>query len=314
MPVTRRALLTGVAAVTVAGCHGRPSADRSAPPHLSAADVAAAAAAATAEAALLDAVDTAVSAGGPGAARWAATRADHAAHLAALTASAGVEAATPPPSAGEPVALERAGLAALSAAAVGATSAGVVTVLAAVAAAHRADLTTTTPIVVPASGGAVGDGDEPSTGTAQSARTASALASALAAEHQAVYGYGLVGARLVGRPRRLALVALDAHETRRDEIAALISSTGRTPAAAAPAYVAPFPISRPIDALRLAARLESSVAGSAWDLAAAAGAGSAARRLAVAALTDAAARGSQWRALGHLPRLLPLPGRPGQPL
>jgi hypothetical protein len=46
-----------------------------------------------------------------------------------------------------------------------------------------------------------------------------ALQTALAAEHQIVYGYGVVGAHLRGQLRRWSLRRLDEHAALRDRVA-----------------------------------------------------------------------------------------------
>lgn len=135
---------------------------------------------------------------------------------------------------------------------------------------------------------------------------AEVLEAALVAEHQAVYGYGVAGARLGGRPRAAALAALDTHRVRRDRLAALLAATGATPPAAAPAYALPFPVRDATSAASLCAALEDACAGAAWDLAAASPARSVARDLAVRWLAQADAAAVGWRGA-------PGPALPGQP-
>jgi hypothetical protein len=132
-----------------------------------------------------------------------------------------------------------------------------------------------------------------------------ALKSALAAEQAVVYGYGAVGAHLSGAPRRYAMARLTMHQARRDEISALITASGAVPPGGLPAYRLPFPVEDPASARRLAGSLEDGAAGAAWDLAAATGSRSSARRLAVGWLADAAVAASRWGA-----STAPLPGRP----
>ena len=54
------------------------------------------------------------------------------------------------------------------------------------------------------------------------------LAALLAAEHEAVYGYGVVGGRLDEATRRTALAAFDSHRARRDQLAGLLVASGQT--------------------------------------------------------------------------------------
>ncbi|WP_149178972.1 DUF4439 domain-containing protein [Streptomyces sp. TRM49041] len=123
-----------------------------------------------------------------------------------------------------------------------------------------------------------------------------AAQAALAAEHAAVYGYGVVGAR-VGEARRAeAKAAHAAHRARRDTLARTVRDLGGTPAASAAAYALPFPVADAAAAVRLAAELEDRVAGVYADLVRASG--GALRREAAAALREAAVRAVRWRGSG----------------
>ncbi|WP_324790257.1 ferritin-like domain-containing protein [Streptomyces sp. H51] len=120
-----------------------------------------------------------------------------------------------------------------------------------------------------------------------------ALQAALAAEHAAVYGYGVVGGRIGERRRADARSAYDAHRARRDTLVREVRDLGGTPAAAAAAYALPFPVPDPAAAVRLAAELEDRVAGVYSDLVRAS-AGEL-RRGAAEALREAAVRAVRWR-------------------
>lgn len=139
-----------------------------------------------------------------------------------------------------------------------------------------------------------------------------ALQAALALEHQAIYGYGLVVARLHGKERGNAKRALQRHQQRRDDLAAMVSALGREPTPAAPAYLPPHPITDPHTAIELAAGIELSAAGAAWDVVAATAAASTGRQLGVAWIREAATTGAVWDVLlGATPAALP--GQPPQP-
>jgi hypothetical protein len=86
------------------------------------------------------------------------------------------------------------------------------------------------------------------------------LQAVLAAEHAAVYGYGVAGAHLSGG--RLATARTDwvAHQVARDRLEQMISSLGAEPVAAAPAYQLPVPVHNASGAARLAALLEDRLA------------------------------------------------------
>lgn len=65
-----------------------------------------------------------------------------------------------------------------------------------------------------------------------------AMQAALAGEHAAVYGYGVIGGRLqTSTPaQERASAAYTAHRTRRDALVAKITAAGQTPVQAAPGY------------------------------------------------------------------------------
>jgi uncharacterized protein DUF4439 len=94
--------------------------------------------------------------------------------------------------------------------------------------------------------------------TAASAAVA-ALQGALAAEHAAVYGYGIVGALLTGTAQAGARADWTAHQFARDTLAAMLTKLGATPVAASPAYALPFTVTSAKSAARLAATLEEGV-------------------------------------------------------
>ncbi|MEU5538144.1 ferritin-like domain-containing protein [Streptomyces sp. NPDC020362] len=119
-----------------------------------------------------------------------------------------------------------------------------------------------------------------------------ALQAALAAEHAAVYGYGVVGGRIDQRRRPEAQAAYDAHRARRDALVHDVRDLGAEPVAASAAYALPFPVPDAASAVRLAAQLEERVAGVYSDLVRAA---TGRRRGAAAgALREAAVRAVRW--------------------
>ncbi|MFI6468212.1 ferritin-like domain-containing protein [Streptomyces sp. NPDC050528] len=120
-----------------------------------------------------------------------------------------------------------------------------------------------------------------------------ALQAALAAEHAAVYGYGVVGGRIREGRRQEAKAAYDAHRARRDALAREVRDLGGTPVAASAAYALPFPVPDSAAAVELAAELEDRVAGVYSDLVRAATGG--VRGTAAEALREAAVRAVRWR-------------------
>ncbi|MFE3036668.1 ferritin-like domain-containing protein [Streptomyces canus] len=124
-------------------------------------------------------------------------------------------------------------------------------------------------------------------------RELEALQLALAAEHAAVYGYGVVGGRIGEARRAEAKAAYDSHRARRDALVRAVRDLDGKPVAAAPAYALPFPVPDPAAAVRLAADLEDRVAGVWSDVVRATGGER--RRTAAEALREAAVRAVRWR-------------------
>lgn len=120
-----------------------------------------------------------------------------------------------------------------------------------------------------------------------------ALQAALAAEHAAVYGYGVVGGRIRRERRADAQTAYDAHRARRDALVREVRDMGGRPVAAAAGYALPFPVPDSAAAVRFAAELEDRVAGVYSDLVRACGGER--RREAAVALREAAVRAARWR-------------------
>ncbi|MGW2233058.1 ferritin-like domain-containing protein [Streptomyces sp. NPDC001759] len=123
-------------------------------------------------------------------------------------------------------------------------------------------------------------------------RVLKALQAALAAEHAAVYGYGVVGGRIGESRRTEARAAYDAHRARRDALVRDIRDLGGTPVAAAAGYALPFPVPDSAAAVRLAAELEDRVADVYSDVVRATG--GTRRDAAAGALREAAVRAVRW--------------------
>lgn len=124
-------------------------------------------------------------------------------------------------------------------------------------------------------------------------RELQALQEALAAEHAAVYGYGVVGGRIREGRRAEAKAAYDSHRARRDALVRAVRGLGGTPVAAAAGYALPFPVPDSDAAVRLAADLEDRVAGVYADVVRATEGGR--RSTAAEALREAAVRAVRWR-------------------
>ncbi|MEU9846318.1 ferritin-like domain-containing protein [Streptomyces sp. NPDC047985] len=131
--------------------------------------------------------------------------------------------------------------------------------------------------------------------------TREAAQAALAAEHAAVYGYGVLGGRVAAGRRAEATAAYHAHRSRRDALVRTVRDLGAEPVAARAAYALPFAVPDAAAAVRLAAVLEDRVADVYSDLVRAAE--GPLRRQAADALRESAVRAVRWRGSG-----VPFPG------
>ena len=123
-----------------------------------------------------------------------------------------------------------------------------------------------------------------------------ALQNCLVVEHQALYAYGVLGATLpVGSQsadKSYALASYAVHRARRDRLIALISREGATPRPAEPVYTLPFPVTH-ADQCRALARLIERRTAAAYCFAVEQCRGPV-RRMAAAAVSDAAVRDLHW--------------------
>jgi ferritin-like protein len=134
-----------------------------------------------------------------------------------------------------------------------------------------------------------------------------ALSAALAAEHAAIFGYGVAGAYLTGEARNLARQAEAEHRDRRDAVSVRIEAAGGQLVAAAPAYSLPVPVTDAASAMRLAVELEEATAG-AWREALE-GTADDDRRLALDAFIASAVMATRWREAANItPLTLTYPG------
>jgi Domain of unknown function (DUF4439) len=135
------------------------------------------------------------------------------------------------------------------------------------------------------------------------------LTDALAAEHAAIFAYGVIGGRLDGDEADAAREAEAAHRSRRDALLLTLAERGDTAPVAAASYDLPFPVAGADDALRLATLVEERVAAI-WR-AVLPTAGRTDRAEALDALVDAAIRAAGWRrAAGDEPGTVAFPGAP----
>lgn len=142
------------------------------------------------------------------------------------------------------------------------------------------------------------------TATPQPVQPVPALQMALAAEHTAVYGYGIAGALLTGGEKAAALADWRSHELARDDLEAMIVKLGATPVAASPAYALPFAVTDARSARRLAAALEDGVTQAYLGLVAVSD--TTLRTFGALAMQPPAKRAAEWRG-----STIAFPGMPG---
>jgi len=152
--------------------------------------------------------------------------------------------------------------------------------------------------------------DDAESGALDEGTENAALREALAAEHAAVWGYGVVGAALAVEARPPATAAETAHRDVRDQVTALLEERAAEPVLAEGAYSLPFPVLSRVDAAALAVVLEDGVAA-AWVRVLDQAAQREIRELAVGWLTAAETRAVAWRgAAGTAPVTTAFPGLP----
>ena len=137
--------------------------------------------------------------------------------------------------------------------------------------------------------------------------TTAALQSALAAEHAAVYGYGIVGANLTGSRQAAAMTNWVAHRVARDTLEAMIRSRGSEPVPAAVAYRLPVTVRTGGQAVSLAVLLEDRVATAYLGLVALSDI--TVRQFGALQVRAAALRAAAWRG-----STVPFPGLPASAL
>jgi Domain of unknown function (DUF4439) len=130
-----------------------------------------------------------------------------------------------------------------------------------------------------------------------------ALQAALAAEHAAVYGYGVAGAHLSGAALTTATSYWVVHQRARDTLEAMLRQRGAQPVAAAAAYRLPAPVAGSAAAVSLAVLLENRVAAAYLGVVAVSS--PPLRRFGAGEVAAAAARGAFWRG-----RTVAFPGFP----
>ncbi len=136
-----------------------------------------------------------------------------------------------------------------------------------------------------------------------------ALQGALAAEHAAMWVYGVAGAFVPsGLAGRLDEAAI-AHQARRDATERALIDAGVPPIPPQPGYLAPEPVNDAASALRLVITAETDTAAAWRSVIERSPADPDLRESALEALTAAAVRATRWRTTaGIAPATVPFPG------
>lgn len=136
-----------------------------------------------------------------------------------------------------------------------------------------------------------------------------ALQAALAAEHAALWVYGLAGAFVPSGLTHRLDEAATAHQARRDATQRLLIDAGVAPVPPEPGYLSPEPVTDAASALRLVITAETDVAAAWRSVVERSPADPDLRGTALDALTTAAVRATRWRATaGTAPLTVPFPG------
>lgn len=140
----------------------------------------------------------------------------------------------------------------------------------------------------------------------------SALQEALKAEHAAVYGYGVLGARLRGTAQETARTIWDDHRAQRDDLISRLASLKVRAVAASPVYRLPVRPTSGRTAAQLAAALERDVVTAYAGLSGAPD--PALRTMAAREMQQAMTRSVRWQAMSGTGRVTgPSSAFPGLP-
>jgi hypothetical protein len=135
-----------------------------------------------------------------------------------------------------------------------------------------------------------------------------ALFDAVAVEHGAIYGYGLVSAHSTAEDNALVAVAMAEHRARREAAMAMLIARSVTPPLPAAGYQVPTSVTDPTDAANLAIRMEEDTSV-AWRAVLEQATSTDDRTFAVTALTQTAVTAAKWRAIiDAWPVTVPFPG------
>ena len=135
-----------------------------------------------------------------------------------------------------------------------------------------------------------------------------ALFDALATEHGIIYGYGLVSAHASLEDNALVADAMAEHRERREAGIAMLDARSVTAPLPAAGYRLPSEVNNPVDAAKLAVRMEGDAA-MAWRAVLENATTNEDRGFAVEALTQSAVTAAKWnQALNAWPMTTAFPG------
>ncbi|NKZ15192.1 ferritin-like domain-containing protein [Mycolicibacterium septicum DSM 44393] len=123
-----------------------------------------------------------------------------------------------------------------------------------------------------------------------------ALFDAVAVEHGAIYGYGLVSAHSTAEDNALVATAMAEHRARREAAIAQLEARSVTPPLPAAGYQLPAPVTDPNDAANLAIRMEEDTSV-AWRAVLEQATSTDDRAFAITALSETAVTAARWRAI-----------------
>ena len=137
-----------------------------------------------------------------------------------------------------------------------------------------------------------------------------ALFDAIATEHGAIYGYGVVSAHSTAEDNALVAESMAQHRTRREEALVMLAEHSVTPPLPAAGYELPLEVTDPGDAAELAVQMESDTA-TAWRAVLEQAQTTEDRAFAVTAMTQAAVLAARWNQVLGVPQITTaFPGGP----
>ncbi|HKR49143.1 MAG TPA: ferritin-like domain-containing protein [Pseudonocardiaceae bacterium] len=143
------------------------------------------------------------------------------------------------------------------------------------------------------------------------AQSVDAVQGALAAEHAAVWAYGLAGAFVPDESAGMLEEAATAHQARRDATERALIDAGARPVPAEPGYLSPEPVTDAASALRLMITAETDAAAAWRSVVERSPAEPGLRAAALDALIGASVWATRWRATADIvPLTVPFPGVP----